>query len=93
MIVGCRAAKREVLMWSVVVGIDIVEDEDDDTSDEVVEDKEVAFSKDSGDLEWSCWTSREGVVGGTCDGLKWPCRLHVELWRRYFKLARKNPTA
>jgi hypothetical protein len=47
--------EREVLMQSVVVGVDdVVGDEDDETGDKVVVDKEVEGCRTDGDPEGSC---------------------------------------
>ena len=59
-------------MSSTVVGVDVVGDEDDDASDVVVVDEDVEAGEGSGGPGWPCWTPGEGVVGRTCDGLRWP---------------------
>jgi hypothetical protein len=65
-------------MQSTIVGVDdVVGDEDDDASDKVVVDEGIE-GKGTGNVpEGSCWTTIIGVVGGTCVGQKWPCRLPV----------------
>ena len=62
----------EMSMQSAVVGVDVVGDGDDDAGDVVVVDEDVEGGGSSGGLGWPCWTPGQGVVGGTCDGLRWP---------------------
>jgi hypothetical protein len=81
-------------MQSMVVGVDdVVGDEDDDASDEVVVDEDVEGRGTGNDPEGSCWTTIIGVVGGTWAGQKWPCRLPVEVQRWCSKYAKKNLAA
>ena len=65
-------------MSSAVVGVDVVGDKDDDAGDVVVVDEDVEGGEGSGGRGWPCWTPGQGVVGGTCDDLRWPCRLPVD---------------
>ena len=44
----------------------------------VVVDEDVEGGEGSGGRGWPCWTPGQGVVGGTYDGLRWPCRLPVD---------------
>jgi hypothetical protein len=54
-----RAAKREEPMQSAVVGVDdVVGDEDDDTSDEGMVDKDIEDGEIGDDQEGSSWTPR-----------------------------------
>ena len=78
-------------MSSAVVGVDVVGDEDDDAGDGVVVDEDVEGGEGSGSLERPCWTPGQEVVGGTYDGLEWPCRLPVDVRRRVLELGEEEP--